>query len=314
MTLVYTFKTLAEKAITADNFNIHVLLLDMSWAFDTINRKQLIQDLEEVLNKDELHLISILIRDVKIQVKHGNQTGEEFTTNIGSPQGDCASPIWFIYYLYKTIKHFKDNNAEKLENIKKDAAHDHNYNKKTFMHVEHPYCRHSTVKEFTINQQYADDISWASTNINTINNIKDTAPTILKERNLQVNEDKTELYTIGKDKEEKWKNCKYLGSHLNTEEDNRRRQKLTNIAFENNKTTLCSKISLTLRMKIFNARISSIFLYNSELWTLTNKMEKSINLYQRRLLRKIIKTRYINNESLYKFTEQEEWTTTIKLR
>ena len=43
-------------------------------------------------------------------------------------------------------------------------------------------------------------------------------------------------------------------------------------------------------------------------------MEKSINIYQRRLLRKIIKTRNINNVSLYKFTEEEEWTTTIKLR
>ena len=41
-------------------------------------------------------------------------------------------------------------------------------------------------------------------------------------------------------------------------------------------------------MRAFDAYISSIFLYNSELWTLTSSIEKQIDSFQRRLLRKNI--------------------------
>ena len=41
----------------------------MSKAFDTINRKTLVEELSEVLNEDELHLITILL-NVKLAVKN----------------------------------------------------------------------------------------------------------------------------------------------------------------------------------------------------------------------------------------------------
>ena len=70
-------------------------MLDMSKAFDTVRRNDLIEIIEPILDKDELHLIKILIEDVTLQVKIGKTTvtGEEITTNIGVPQGDCLSPI-----------------------------------------------------------------------------------------------------------------------------------------------------------------------------------------------------------------------------
>ena len=41
----------------------------------------------------------------------------------------------------------------------------------------------------------------------------------MKSKNLQVNESKTEEYEIKRGSEEKWKQCKYLGSLLDTKED-----------------------------------------------------------------------------------------------
>ena len=38
---VFTIKMLAEKAINASDYTIYLLLLDMSKAFDTVDRKQL---------------------------------------------------------------------------------------------------------------------------------------------------------------------------------------------------------------------------------------------------------------------------------
>ena len=60
-------------------------------------------DLENILQKDELHIIKILIEDVNLIVRCGNTYGKAFTTNTGVPQGDCLSPIFFILYLAKAI-------------------------------------------------------------------------------------------------------------------------------------------------------------------------------------------------------------------
>ena len=45
---------------------------------------------------------------------------------IGSPQGDCASPIWFIFYLHKALKSIKPLH---VRNTEKGIKHDHNYTK-----------------------------------------------------------------------------------------------------------------------------------------------------------------------------------------
>ena len=44
-------------------------MLDMSRAFDTIDRASVLNNLKEILNPDEIHLISLLIKDVKLSVK-----------------------------------------------------------------------------------------------------------------------------------------------------------------------------------------------------------------------------------------------------
>ena len=62
-----------------------------------------------------------------------------------------------------------------------------------------------------------------------------------------------------------------------------------------------NKISLSTRIRAFNAYVASIFLYNSELWTLTKIKEKKINTFQRNLLRKIMNIKWpqiMTNEEL----------------
>ena len=60
------------------------------------------------------------------------------------------------------------------------------------------------------------------------------------------------------------------------------------------------------------ALISSVFLYNSELWTLSSKETKQIDTFQRSFLRQIVRTRYISNKRLYKTCGVEPWSKTIK--
>ena len=82
--LVLALRLLAEKAITSSNYDIHLLMLDMSKAFNTIQRGTLFEDLKGTLENDELHLIHLLLDDVQISVRLENETGKLFKSLIGS--------------------------------------------------------------------------------------------------------------------------------------------------------------------------------------------------------------------------------------
>ena len=87
---VFTCKLIAERTISAKNETVHLLLLDMSKAFDSVNRNTLIKDLEQTIETDELHIIKALL-NVTLQVKCDNTLSEPFPTDTGALQGDCAS-------------------------------------------------------------------------------------------------------------------------------------------------------------------------------------------------------------------------------
>ena len=92
-----------------------------------------------------------------------------------------------------------------------------------------------------------------------------------------INESKTD-YEIIRQGNEKWKNCKLLGSLLDTEKDINRRKILAIDAFKTlNQIFDSRKISNTVKIRTFNAYVASVFLYNSELWTLTKKLENTVN-------------------------------------
>ena len=72
-----------------------------------------------------------------------------------------------------------------------------------------------------------------------------------------------------------------------------------------------------MKLRVFKGYVESIFLYNSELWTLTRKLENTIDTFQRRQLRKILNIHWpeiISNKQLYERTKQDPWTTTIHKR
>ena len=46
--------------------------MDMSKAFDKVNRETLLNDMKNIVEKDELHLIKLLLKNVELRVKCGN--------------------------------------------------------------------------------------------------------------------------------------------------------------------------------------------------------------------------------------------------
>ena len=279
----------------------------MSRAFDTIDRGILLSDLKNILKPDILHLVSVLLIDVKIQVKYNNKLGNIFTPDIGSPQGDCASPIWFIFYLHMCLLEAKNNFLSyRDKNI--DVKHDHSYSKAS-KNVKIPKGQ----RGYTIDQQYADDISWATTSEIVKESVKTETPKILTKKNLIANEDKTEDYEIFRNSSNEWKKCKLVGTLLGNEEDIKRRKQLACAAFAENKKALCSKrIQLKIRLRIFEALVASIFFYNCEIWTLSYKAKLKIDTFQRKFLRQILRSRWIKNSKLYELCKTIPWSVAIK--
>lgn len=306
--LVFSFKLLCEKAITSSNYDLHILMLDMSKAFDTIQRGIIFEDLKDILENDELHLIHLLLDNVKIAVKLENEIGEKFDSLIGSPQGDAASALFFIIYLAKTLRIANEELYNKQEVLPKHLS-DHDY-------------EHYGKVLFSLDQQYADDISYASTNSEILNNIERTVPKVLESRNLFVNESKTEKYTVSRNSNDDWKNCKLVGSKLHTEHDIKNRKILANVTFNGLKDIFKDKnCDRDRKIDIFCALIESIFLYNSEIWTLTKELETDIDIFQRRLLRNVLNYRYTpdkkqwpSTEELYKTAKQKPWSEKISKR
>ena len=155
-----------------------------------------------------------------------------------------------------------------------------------------------------------DDITFIRCEEAQINQVERVLPSMLSEEGLFINKSKTEKYHISKCSDTKWKSSKYLGSLIGTEEDIKRRKGLTHVYYHALESILKNKlVSEPVRIRIFKAYIDSIFLYNSELSTLTNTLERSIDSFHRRLLRKVIHVtwpRLITNEELEKRTKVME--------
>ena len=97
---------------------------------------------------------------------------------------------------------------------------------------------------------------------------------------------KATLTVHNKRKDNSWKKCKYLGSFLDTTEDIKHRKTLA-ITAANNLQTLFFNKKLTLQTKVsaLLAYIEPIFLYNCEIWSVTNSQaENIVDPFQRRLL------------------------------
>ena len=293
----------------------------MSKAFDTVNRKILFEQLQEILDEDEMYFISVLTNRPKIQMKIGNNIGDAFETLVGIMQGDALSAILFILYLSKCLR----------------------------LPIK------TKMKGSLTTPKYADDITYASTSKARIDELEIKVPKRLKGYDLTVNNSKTEKYTIPKpppppvpipsmetllkhkndrplwseldwltykpkvkDNTPDWRDCKLLGSKLDTEKDIKRRKGLTIDSMKKHHQTYKSKhISIETKVRTFNTFAASIFLYNSELWTVTSKTTNRIDSYQRRMLRQAINIRWpkkITSQKLYEMTKVEPWSRTIRRR
>ena len=300
---VFAAKLAIERTITAKSESIHIVMLDMSKAFDNIRRSTLIEQLESTIDQDELHIMKKML-EVSLVVRSGQSISEPFNTDTGAPQGDCASANMFTFYLSKSMN--KPTADAVIEHEIQEEIADHNY------------CVRTQVEHLNIDMEYADDITDITSDYRAACKYAIDAETDLGKNGLKINNSKTEKYVINRQTHD-WKKCKLLGSLLDTEEDIKRRKILATNAsnnlmhlFENNLLTVNTKL------RLIDTYIEPIFLYNSELWTCTKAIETRIDSFQRTIIRRyclnIRWPKTISNKSLNEKTRIIPWSKKVKFR
>ena len=163
--VVWTHKWLAANPLKED-VNIKISRIDMTAAFDTIERNQLLNIITKIVNEDELRIIRFLLSNTKINTGiNGTTKTNTFISNVGTPQGDSLSPVLFIVYLEHALKEFRTT-------------------------LPRPIVKYE--KEIPNEIAYTEDVDFIRQDYVNINKIQET----LHKYQLQVNKDKTEFTAL----------------------------------------------------------------------------------------------------------------------
>ena len=274
----WTHKWLAAKTLQ-EKIQIKITGIDMSAAFDTIERKTLLDILKTIIEEDELRIVRFLLSNTSLNVKIVGATEEkEFTSNIGTPQGDSLSPVLFVVYLEHALKEVRTTLPQPTTELEKFLP-----------------------REIA----YADDVDFvASENINVAE-----IQNVLKKYKLEVNVDKTEYTTLTRT-ENTWKTTKKVGTLIGDTEDIQRRKQLSTAALAKlqNVWIRGDKIKKKTKIKLYRALVKSVLTYNCSTWALTQTEEKQLDAFHRKQLKRVLGIRYpvrITNKSLYKQCEEQ---------
>ena len=167
--VVWAHRFVAAKVQKYQDIQVNITGLDMSSAFDTVERAKLLSELESIVREDESRMCRLLLSKTSMELRFENHPEEVFVTNKGSPQGDAISGTFFNIAFERALRDLR------TEINKQDPM------------IEHSYCRPTSMPPEMV---YADDSDFLS-----ISKIRDTeiqciAKPILQKHGLTVNHDK----------------------------------------------------------------------------------------------------------------------------
>ena len=144
---------------------ITVIGVDMSRAFDTLDRSKMLTSLRIIIDEDSWRKIYTLLDNTTLQARIGSALSTPFSTYIGAPQGDSLSPVLYLELAMRDLR---------------------------------TACpRDETVPPEII---YADDTDFFSTSRETLDKIEPIAKTVLESWNLAMNTEKSDWKTLKREK------------------------------------------------------------------------------------------------------------------
>jgi hypothetical protein len=279
-------KRLLGDTAALSRFKFHVLGVDLSSAFDSPSRPDLMIALNDALiqhdNKNDiLRLVYLHLSSTSVFVrgKALSLSEKSFSSTIGTPQGDALSGILFCLHFERALKLCRPKLPPRPPTDRS-------------LHLPDEF-------------QFSDDFDKISTSVEYLTECAEVLSRELSPFNLFVNSSKTRIYEISFDDgaNDAWKREVYLGSVLDYEFDVDRRCQLANAVFSKMKSLMLADVfNLHLKLRVYNCYILSVLLYNCGTWGLTEAIERKLNVFHRNHLRRMCNIRWptmISNSDLY---------------
>ncbi len=290
-------------------WSYHRMSIDMSSAFDTIDRETILNVLQDAgCTDDEVRMVRLLLSNTKLKIKVNDSLSVEFQSTTGAFQGDAFSGNLFTLVEAAALCH--------LRAVLSQVA-------TTPYVVNHPIPNPPITNDYMpLETEYSDDVDFCNEHLQPLQDMFPIAQDVFKQWNLFINPTKTEFvhFYLAEPKptkkrkvvvgtiyrgDEPWRTNKTLGSLMCSVKDIKNRIFLGNVAFAKfNKIWLTgSKISVFRKIRIYEAQVVSILLYNCNSWAAPQASLEELDVIHRRHLRKILNIRWpkgiISNAALY---------------
>ena len=254
-----------------------ITFVDFSKAFDSINRNRMWKILRHYgIPQVIVRAIAKIYHNSESCVLLDGEYSRFFGVNTGVLQGDTLAPFLFIIVLDYILKQVP-----------------------TALSINTHHDRRLADLDF------ADDVALLDDSREDATDHIEQFAALSRSAGLNINYNKTKVLYVNLSKEnitcddnaiEAVDDFKYLGAYImTTQRDLLYRRALAWISFWRlDKVWKSNSITLPLKRKLFDSLILSIFLYGSETWTLTRRMEDSINSFATSCYRIILNIRRID--------------------
>jgi hypothetical protein len=290
-------------------WSYHRMSIDMSSAFDTIGRETVLNVLRDAgCTDDEVRMVRLLLSNTLLRIKVKDSLSVEFQSTTGAFQGDALSGNLFTLVESAALFHLRAV-------MSKVAA--------TPYVVRNPIPNPPFAIDYMpLETAYSDDVDFSNTDLVPLQEMFPVAQEVFKQWNLYINPTKTEFVhfhlaepkpskkrkvVVGKTYrgDEPWRTNKTLGTLMCSVKDIKNRIFLGHVAFSKfDKIWIKgSKISVQKKIRIYEAQVVSILLYNCNSWAAPQTSLEELDVVHRRHLRRILNIRWptgvISNITLY---------------
>ena len=282
---IFTLRQILEQSHEW-NSSLYLVFVDFEKAFDSLHRDSLWKILRHYgIPQKLVQVMKNLYENFECRVIHNNELTEPFSVETGVRQGCILSPILFSLAIDWLMKRVTEEQRRGIQ-----------------------WTLLSSLEDL----DYADDIALMSHRHQDIHQKTESLSDIASTIGLKVNKKKTQVMRINTTSNapvtldgtpiEDVQEFVYLGSKVTTDGDcnldvNTRVSK-ANQAFAILKPIWrTTSLSIHTKIKIYKSNVLSVLLYGSECWKTTAAIERKLEVFQNKCLRRILKIFWPNTIS-----------------